>query len=68
MGAGHPSAEVMAAAFRAYREARDALLGIPTRLAPELVGCSEVHEIHGRMVEEIRRVLTALADKTEVEA
>ena len=60
--------EVMAAAFGAYRNARDALLGIPTRLAPELVGCMEVHEIHARMDEEIRRVLTALADKTEVDA
>lgn len=60
--------EMTRAAFRAYRDARDALLGIPTRLAPELVGCMEVHEIHARMDEEIRRVLTALADKTEVDA
>lgn len=50
-------------AFRAARLAREALLGIPDRLAPELAGVSEPKVIHKRLTEEITRALEAIANE-----
>lgn len=48
--------------FKRARQAREMLLGIPDRLAPEFVGITDLTAIRNRMAEEITRALMALAD------
>ena len=60
-------AEVMAAAFAAVRQTRDMLLGIPSRVAPQLVGVSDTQTAYELLDKEIRYSLTALATALEVD-
>ena len=53
--------ETMAAALACVRETRDVLLGIPSRLAPELMGCSTTQAAYEMLDKEIRRSLHYLA-------
>jgi hypothetical protein len=53
--------EVRAAAFRAARVVREQLLGLPDRLAPQLVGGLSVEQVHELLTTEIERVLRDLA-------
>ena len=47
-----------------YRTLRDALLGLPTRLAPEIAAMTDAFEIEVKMREAIRSLLTDLANRT----
>lgn len=47
-------------AFRLARAVRDAMLGIPDRVAAEFAGITHAHEIHARLSDEIRSALEAL--------
>lgn len=49
-------------AFTAARVARDKLLGIPDRVAPHLVGQTDIHEIKNRLRKEILSSLQNLTD------
>ena len=60
-------AEVMAAAFAAVRQTRDMLLGIPSRVAPQMVGVSDTQTAYELLDKEIRYSLTALATALEVD-
>lgn len=60
-------AEVMAAAFAAVRQCRDMLLGVPSRVAPQLVGVSDTQTAYELLDKEIRYSLTALATAFEVD-
>lgn len=60
-------AEVMAAAFAAVRQCRDMLLGIPSRVAPQMVGVSDTQTAYELLDKEIRYSLTALATAFEVD-
>lgn len=53
--------DVRRAAMEKARVARDALLGIPNRLAPILAAESDPAKVHGRLAEELRRVCAELA-------
>jgi hypothetical protein len=59
--------EVMAAAFAAVRQTRDMLLGIPSRVAPQLVGVADTQTAYELLDKEIRYSLTALATAFEVD-
>ena len=59
--------EVMAAAFAAVRQTRDMLLGIPSRVAPQLVGVADTQTAFQLLDREIRYSLTALATALEVD-
>ena len=59
--------EVMAAAFAAVRQCRDMLLGIPSRVAPQLVGVADTQTAYELLDREIRYSLTALATAFEVD-
>lgn len=48
--------------FRLFRLTREAVLGLPDRLAPELVGIKDVAAIYARLTEELTRALEAIAD------
>ena len=54
-------AETMGAAFACVRETRDMLLGIPPRLAPQLMGCSTTQAAYEMLDKEIRHSLHYLA-------
>ena len=56
--------EVTTAAFAVARQTRDMLLCIPSRLAPQLIGVSDVQEAFTLLDREIRHALTCLADGT----
>lgn len=62
-----PADQVKAAAFAHYREIRDALMQLPHRVAPELVGL-DVRGAHRVLDEEIRRLLQRLASSEGVAA
>jgi hypothetical protein len=47
-----------------YRTLRDALLGLPTRLAPEISAMTDAFEIEVKMRDAIRSLLTDLSNKT----
>lgn len=47
-----------------YRTLRDALLGLPTRLAPEIAAMTDSFEIEVKMRDAIRSLLTDLANKS----
>ena len=47
--------------FKQARNARDNLLNIPDRLAPMLIGRSDIHEVRMLMLEEIHKVCDSLA-------
>lgn len=49
-------------AFNAARFARDKLLTIPDRLAPALIGKTDIHEIKQILISEIRQSLENLTD------
>lgn len=57
-----PAADVQREAFACARTVRDALLGIPDRLAAELAGENDLHKVHARLLGEIRQALTGLAN------
>lgn len=57
-----PKDQVKIQAFRCARAARDALLGIPERLAAELAGVTDPNVIHAKLTAELTRALEALAD------
>lgn len=46
--------------FNTARRARDMLLAVPDRVAPLVVGQTDVHEIHRTLTDEIRRVCVEL--------
>lgn len=48
--------------FRLFRLTREAVLGLPDRLAPELVGIKDVAAIYARLTEELTRALESIAD------
>jgi hypothetical protein len=54
--------EVKVRAFKLARNARDALLTMPDRLAPVLASTTDVQEIHRLMIEDIERTCQRLAD------
>ena len=54
--------EVKVRAFKLARNARDALLTMPDRLAPILASSTDVQEIHRLMLEDIERTCQRLAD------
>lgn len=56
------SEKVKAEAFKQARVARDNLMNIPDRVAPLVVGRTEIHEIRKILVEEIHKVCEAIAD------
>ena len=58
-------AEVEGAAFTAARQAQEALLAIPDRLASLLAAESEPAKVHDLLSEEIRRVVSAIAGDEE---
>lgn len=55
------SDEVKVAAFNAARNARDALLNIPDRIAPMITGMTDTRAIHRTLTEEITRVCQQLS-------
>jgi len=57
-----PAAEVRAEAFALARAVRDALLGLPDRLAPMLAATQDAAQCHRLLAEEIRVALRGLAD------
>ena len=57
-----PVAEVKAQAFALARAVRDALMGIPDRLAPMLAATQDARQVHHLLSEEIRVALRVLAD------
>ena len=54
--------ETMAAAFVCVRAARDMLLALPSKLAPQMVGCSKTQDAFLLLDREIRHTLTYLAE------
>lgn len=58
-------AEVEREAFTAARQAQEALLAIPDRLASLLAAESEPAKVHDLLSEEIRRVVSAIAADSE---
>jgi len=48
--------------FNAARIARDRLLALPTRIAPKIVGETDIRQIIKIMQDEIRETLSNLAD------
>ena len=52
--------DVKAEAFKAARTARDTLLNFPDRLAPMLVGRSDIHEVRNILLQEIHLVCRGL--------
>jgi phage terminase Nu1 subunit (DNA packaging protein) len=57
-----PAEEVKREAFAMGRQIRDALQGIPDRVASLLAASSDVREVHRMLTEEIRVALRGLAD------
>lgn len=57
-----PAADVKAQAFALARQVRDALMGIPDRLAPQLAATQDARVCHHLLGEEIRVALRGLAD------
>ena len=55
--------DVKARAFKMAREARDAMLTLPDRLAPILASLTDVQEIHRVMREDIERTCADIAKK-----
>jgi hypothetical protein len=49
--------------FKQARTARDNLLNIPDRLAPMLLGRTELHEVRMLLLEEIHKVCESLAEE-----
>lgn len=49
------------AAFTTARMTRDAILGVPTRLAPELAAMTDAHAIENKMLAALREVLAGMA-------
>jgi len=47
--------------FKQARNARDNLLNIPDRLAPMLIGRSDIHEVRMLMLQEIHKICESLA-------
>ena len=60
--------EVRAQVFALGRRARDALLGVPDRLAPVLVGQTDQAVIHRLLAEEIARGLAELSTAPAIKA
>jgi len=60
-------AEVEKAAFASGRILRDALMGMPDRMAPRLAAESDIARIHADLEGEIRFALNALADRLPAE-
>jgi hypothetical protein len=54
--------EVKLRTFKAARQARDALLSIPDRMAPVLAAETNAFEVHRILTDELRRVCDNLAD------
>ncbi len=52
------------AAFASGRMLRDAVLGLPTRLAPELAAMTDAFQIEVRMRNELRQILADMAKMT----
>lgn len=59
------ASEVRAAAGSSARQARNAMLAIPDRLAPLLAAESDQFRVHALLRDEITRALHALADSME---
>ena len=57
-----PAEEVKREAFAMGRQIRDAMQGIPDRVASLLAASSDVREVHRMLTEEIRVALRGLAD------
>lgn len=57
-----PAADVKRQAFETARATRDALLGIPDRLAAQLAACSDARQVHVLLTEELRVALRGLAN------
>ena len=57
-----PAADVRREAFALARQVRDALMGIPDRLAPQLAAAQDSRVCHHLLSEEIRVALRGLAD------
>lgn len=57
-----PVAEVKTEAFALARAVRDALMGIPDRLAPMLAATQDARQVHHLLSEELRVALRSLAD------
>mgnify|MGYP006273666335 CR=1 FL=1 len=57
-----PAADVKRQAFETARATRDALLGIPDRLAAQLAACSDARQVHVLLSEELRVALRGLAN------
>lgn len=53
--------EVKVRAFRMARNARDALMTLPDRLAPILASSTDVHEVHKLLLEDIERMCKRIA-------
>jgi len=56
--------KVRAQQFTLARNVREALLNIPNRIAPSMVGLSTLHEARMILTKEIHAALTSLADET----
>ena len=56
-----PVDDVRVQAFKAARRVRDAILGLPDRLAPVLAAMSEPAEIHRTLAAELRQALEELS-------
>lgn len=57
------AAEVKVRAFKMARSARDALLGLPDRLAPVLASETDVQVVHRLLLDDIERTCQRLADE-----
>lgn len=55
--------DVEAEAYEVGNQIREALLNLPTRLAPRLVGLTDEQEIEKLLIEEVTDALEALSDK-----
>lgn len=55
--------EVRDQAFKTYRIVRDALLGLPSRIAPELAATDSPFEVHRILTRELTAALAGLVDE-----
>lgn len=57
-----PADAVRVAMFNAARKCRDMLMGLPDRVAPLVLGCSDLFEIQRVLTDEVRRACTEIAN------
>lgn len=58
--------EVEAQAFKEARGYRDKLLGLPDRLAGELIGITDIAIMHARIVKEVDALIDEIANVADV--